>query len=259
MSVPRLNAVVCGPKPTPPYTAATRTSVCLARPTRCSVICTANSRVGARMSARVFPRGSCMSELIIGNPNAADFPLPVWALARISRPSIAGGIACSCTGVGSVNPKSRTARSSAGARPSSSKLVMFAIFLIVGAARSSRPIDRAGEDRSISRMSRSRQTEKSLAEGADRPDGILWRHLADIHCRGTGRRRLPKNVEALVFFDDGESTAKLDGLCAAHAAAGCRSTRLMGPIREGRADRTLEGESKLSGEKTALFDDGVLR
>ncbi len=62
-----------------------------------------------------------MSALSIGRPNAADLPLPVSALARMSRPSRAGGIAIVWMGVGSVNFRSRTARRSSGFKPRESK------------------------------------------------------------------------------------------------------------------------------------------
>jgi hypothetical protein len=45
----------------------------------------------------------------IGSRNAAVLPLPVAALARMSRPSRAGGIASDWIGVGRVNPSSRIA------------------------------------------------------------------------------------------------------------------------------------------------------
>ena len=89
---------------------------------RCTAICSASSRVGARISARVLPRGRSKSAGESARPKAADFPLPVSALARTSRPSNAGGIERSWIGVGSVKPMSLTARRSSGCKPSSSKV-----------------------------------------------------------------------------------------------------------------------------------------
>jgi hypothetical protein len=84
-------------------------------------VCGASSRVGARISACVLPRGRSISACTSGSPNAADLPLPVAALASRSRPARAGGIAALCTGVGSVNPRSVTARKSCGRSPRLSK------------------------------------------------------------------------------------------------------------------------------------------
>src|SRR5271163_3526081 len=38
----------------------------------------------------------------MGSPNASVLPVPVCAVATRSRPRMAGGIACACTGVGSL-------------------------------------------------------------------------------------------------------------------------------------------------------------
>ena len=89
---------------------------------RCAAICTASSRVGARIRARVLPRGLSISALSSGKPKAADLPLPVAALARTSRPSRAGGIAAVCTGRRLGEAEVATARKSCGRRPSVSKL-----------------------------------------------------------------------------------------------------------------------------------------
>src|SRR5882724_6142756 len=40
----------------------------------------------------------------MGRAKARVLPVPVWAVAIMSRPSNAGGIACACTGVGSIQP-----------------------------------------------------------------------------------------------------------------------------------------------------------
>ncbi len=76
-------------------------------------VCWASSRVGNRISARTSTRGwaSPIRRLSIGSTNAAVLPLPVWAVTRRSRPSSAGGIAATCTGVGSTNLSSATALS----------------------------------------------------------------------------------------------------------------------------------------------------
>ncbi len=46
---------------------------------------------------------------IAPNPKAAVFPVPVCACATISFPAKIRGIACSCTGLGSLKPASLTA------------------------------------------------------------------------------------------------------------------------------------------------------
>src|SRR5271156_2221795 len=56
-----------------------------------------------------------------GNPKAADFPLPVGALANTSFPAIAGGIGATCTAVASAKPSSLRARRISGRRPKESK------------------------------------------------------------------------------------------------------------------------------------------
>ena len=49
---------------------------------------------------------------------AVEFPLPVWADASRSRPSMAGGIACSWIGVGRAKPSSRIPFSKSACSPS---------------------------------------------------------------------------------------------------------------------------------------------
>ena len=56
-STPRRKACSCGPMPTPPKTAAPVRRVWRPSSWRCSSICAASSRVGARTRARVVPRG----------------------------------------------------------------------------------------------------------------------------------------------------------------------------------------------------------
>ena len=53
----------------------------------------------------------------MGNPKAAVFPLPVAAVASTSRPSIKGGMARFCIGVGCSNPRRSTAFRSLGSSP----------------------------------------------------------------------------------------------------------------------------------------------
>ena len=104
ISTPRLMAVTCAFCPTPP-----KTTVCLKGMSRpytfnASPICTASSRVGASIRARVdFAKGLFSYRLKwwrIGRPNAAVFPVPVCAIPKRSLRSIRSGIAFSCIGVG---------------------------------------------------------------------------------------------------------------------------------------------------------------
>src|SRR5580698_6690346 len=71
----------------------------------------ASSRVGKRMSARMGPRlplvlGTEVASIrwIIGMRKLSVLPVPVEAVARISLPSRAGGMALAWTGVGVVKP-----------------------------------------------------------------------------------------------------------------------------------------------------------
>src|ERR1700688_4632984 len=71
----------------------------------------ASSRVGNRMSARMGPRlplvlGTEVASMrwIIGMRKLRVLPVPVEAVARMSLPSRAGGMALAWTGVGVVKP-----------------------------------------------------------------------------------------------------------------------------------------------------------
>src|ERR1700712_5396975 len=71
----------------------------------------ASSRVGNRMSARMGPRlplvlGTEVASMrwIIGIRKLRVLPVPVDAVARMSLPSSAGGMAFACTGVGFTKP-----------------------------------------------------------------------------------------------------------------------------------------------------------
>jgi hypothetical protein len=64
--------------------------VLLAKILKLLLICSASSRVGAKMRALsgplVFSSLLKCKACIIGNAKAAVFPVPVWALAKRSRP-----------------------------------------------------------------------------------------------------------------------------------------------------------------------------
>src|SRR3981189_1819802 len=71
----------------------------------------ASSRVGSRMRARMGPRlplvlGTEVASMrwIIGMRKLRVLPVPVEAVARMSLPSSAGGMALAWTGVGVVKP-----------------------------------------------------------------------------------------------------------------------------------------------------------
>src|SRR5277367_3416061 len=71
----------------------------------------ASSRVGSRMSARIGPRlplvlGTEFASIrwIIGTRKLRVLPVPVEAVARMSEPSSAGGMALAWTGVGLEKP-----------------------------------------------------------------------------------------------------------------------------------------------------------
>ena len=73
----------------------------------------ASSRVGSRISARMGPRlplvlGTEVASMrsIIGMRKLRVLPVPVEAVARMSLPSSAGGMALACTGVGVMKPAS---------------------------------------------------------------------------------------------------------------------------------------------------------
>src|ERR1700688_2356916 len=71
----------------------------------------ASSRVGSRISERIGPRlprvlGTEVASMrsIIGIRKLSVLPVPVEAVARMSEPSSAGGMAFACTGVGLEKP-----------------------------------------------------------------------------------------------------------------------------------------------------------
>src|SRR5664279_5297211 len=71
----------------------------------------ASSRVGSRMSERMGPRfpltdGTEVASIfwIMGIRKLSVLPVPVEAVARMSAPLRAGGIALACTGVGVMKP-----------------------------------------------------------------------------------------------------------------------------------------------------------
>ena len=71
----------------------------------------ASSRVGSRMSERMGPRlplvlGTEFASMrwIMGMRKLRVLPVPVEAVARMSLPSSAGGMALACTGVGVMKP-----------------------------------------------------------------------------------------------------------------------------------------------------------
>ena len=65
----------------------------------------------------------------IGNAKAAVLPVPVWAMARTSRPAITSGIACAWIGVGVVCSRSASARCRVSARPSSENSCLVTLIL----------------------------------------------------------------------------------------------------------------------------------
>ena len=87
-----------------------------------SVTCLASSRVGARTSTRGVAApfsGSSAVRVSAGSMKAAVLPVPVSAVARMSRPWSAGGMAASWTGVGVVYSNASRAFRTSGCRPSS--------------------------------------------------------------------------------------------------------------------------------------------
>mmetsp|Transcript_9434 Transcript_9434/g.18400 ORF Transcript_9434/g.18400 Transcript_9434/m.18400 type:complete len:679 (-) Transcript_9434:253-2289(-) len=97
----------------PPTTRHMRMSVCLASLVPMSTICCASSLVGVTHTTRItgMRRGLYSSLSSTGRRNAAVLPDPVCAFTRRSFPSMPGGMALACTGVGRTKPNSRTARS----------------------------------------------------------------------------------------------------------------------------------------------------
>src|SRR5271165_3068970 len=69
-----------------------------------SLIWMASSLVGLRITALTPPAGFLARIWSIGTTNARVLPVPVCAVATMSRPSRAGGMDCACTGVGVTKP-----------------------------------------------------------------------------------------------------------------------------------------------------------
>src|SRR4051794_11613048 len=109
MDTPARSARSCGSIGTPPYTAALVIFVWYVSPWIVSSICTASSRVGARISARVPAScwsGTLNSRCRIGSTNAIVLPEPVSADASTSSPARAYGMTALCTGRVSRYPMS---------------------------------------------------------------------------------------------------------------------------------------------------------
>src|SRR5690348_9976516 len=87
-------------------------------------ICRHSSLVGQTTSACGYfcaASTSCKS----GRPNAAVFPVPVCANpTRSFVPLNNTGMACSCMGVGSLNPRASVACTSRGSRPNPSNVII---------------------------------------------------------------------------------------------------------------------------------------
>src|SRR5690606_18353606 len=100
-----------------------------------SSICTASSRVGARISARavfgerLLPRPMILVR--IGSARAAVLPEPVWATPSTSLPAREGGIAFSCTGFGTSTPAAAVVFRSGPVMPSFAKPVGSAVISLV--------------------------------------------------------------------------------------------------------------------------------
>ena len=81
--------------------------------------CSASSRVGSRMIACTNLSSAMTMPLANGMPNAAVLPDPVRDCTIRSRPGMISGNVAACTGMGSENPISSTARMTSACRPSS--------------------------------------------------------------------------------------------------------------------------------------------
>ncbi len=127
ISVPRLSAAICGPLPTPPYAVILRMRVNLPNCTADSWICSASSRVGARISARVWRNLPVVNLLRIGNKNAAVLPVPVCAKPSTSRSSSTIGIACAWIGVGVSYPAARMPRMTRSSNENESKDISYRV------------------------------------------------------------------------------------------------------------------------------------
>ena len=111
ISTPFFSISICAPGLIPPISTPQRYGRYLPYALIDSSICSASSRVGVSISARMPPRGLFVIRLSTGSENAAVFPVPVCAQPSTSLPSSAGGMAFSCMGDGVTYPASATASS----------------------------------------------------------------------------------------------------------------------------------------------------
>ena len=95
-STPRCSAATCGACPTPPKITVCARGRYLPYRAKLSSICSASSRVGVRMSARMGRPGArdAASRCKMGSANAAVLPVPVCAQPSRSRPASTGPMAC---------------------------------------------------------------------------------------------------------------------------------------------------------------------
>ena len=103
MSTPRLIASTWGFWPTPPKMTVLRRGSFSPKRAKFSPICSASSRVGVRISARMAPflgAGRLASSWSMGSAKAAVLPVPVWAQPIRSRPASTGGMAPAWMGEG---------------------------------------------------------------------------------------------------------------------------------------------------------------
>ena len=92
-----------------------------------------SSRVGERITTRTpFPSCGLRRRCRSGKPNAAVFPVPVWAVAKTSLLAKTKGIARVCTVVGCMYPKSAIALSSGFIIPSFSNDILTLLLYIGG-------------------------------------------------------------------------------------------------------------------------------
>src|ERR1035437_3910527 len=183
-----------------------------------------------------------MRRSISGIPNAAVLPVPVCALARTSLPARAGGIAAAWTGVGVVKPSSRTARRSAGLRPSASK---------VGC------IDSFENERARSIVGNSKDRASETSPGGDTPFYHIPVSIEQTFVgRGSGKLSAPGLVEQLgpggyaerredrvdLTFDRVHAPAEAPGELRGVRAGPYGSRPLTLQRREGRGDRGLAGD-----------------
>ena len=93
---PRRIASSCGPSAMPPTTRAVGKLISCAQ---ACCTCIASSLVGSRIRALATLACVFCSFSMMGMRKLSVLPVPVWAVARTSLPSRAGGIAPTCTGV----------------------------------------------------------------------------------------------------------------------------------------------------------------